>query len=285
MFTMLKDFDTDITVSLESQMGRLALESGVLSNVIETFKHTVPALAQHLFEGYKGLTIGEDLQPHTQQVKLEFGKLKVKLAHANFVNAADVLISVPEGFKGDLLAYSQSLGAISGDIFREANQILGEYNFALSAFITNKDHQISLKDHTAVFLRVKAARETFAAEIGKYFDPDSNLSKLKLKQVVNRFGDLDDLVKGVDKLNVQRKSQNVKDISMAVKKSLDMLDLILKSAQEKGMTNISPNAAMNISTGAYEIGKYVEFIAVYRFRVEQLVSTIEKLMTQIDESI
>jgi hypothetical protein len=42
---------------------------------------------------------------------------------------------------------------------------------------------------------------------------------------------------------------------------------------------------MNISTGAYELGRYVEFIAIYRFRVEQVVSTIEKLMKTLETII
>jgi hypothetical protein len=276
MFAMIKDFDTDVLPSLESQMARLALEAGVINNVIETFKNTVPALTAGLLEKYKSLVVGEDLQSHVQQVKLEFGKLKVKLPHTSFVQAGENLVSVPEGFRGDLLSYVETLSNMAVDVFQEANKTLGEYNFALSAFITNKESKISLKDHTDVFVRVKERREKFT---------DSNLPKLKLKDVVGRLGDLEQLVHGVDKLNVQRKSQNIKDVSAAVKKSLDMLNLIVADTKDNGMSQISGNAALNISTGAYEIGKFVEFIAIYRFRVEQLVSCVEKLMVDLETNI
>lgn len=285
MFAMIKDFDTDVLPSLESQMARLALEAGVINNVIETFKNTVPALTAGLLEKYKSLVVGEDLQSHVQQVKLEFGKLKVKLPHTSFVQAGENLVSVPEGFRGDLLSYVETLSNMAVDVFQEANKTLGEYNFALSAFITNKESKISLKDHTDVFVRVKERREKFTEQLGVYFDPNSNLPKLKLKDVVGRLGDLEQLVHGVDKLNVQRKSQNIKDVSAAVKKSLDMLNLIVTDTKDNGMSQISGNAALNISTGAYEIGKFVEFIAIYRFRVEQLVSCVEKLMVDLETNI
>jgi hypothetical protein len=279
------DFDTEITLSLESQLARLALEASVIGNVIDSFKSALPSLASQLFSQFSLLTSEDKSKEDTQVIKLEFGKVKVKLPHSSFLQQSKTLVSVPEGFNGNLLSYAKALSDMSVEIFQEANKTLGEYNFALSAFITNKESKISLKDHTDIFLRIKARREKLTAEIGSFFSQDTNLSKAQLGDVIERFADLEVLVHGVDTLNTQRKAQNIKDISDSVKKSLDLLKIIIDDTENNGIAQVSGNAALNISTGAYEIGKYVEFIAMYRFRVEQLISCIGKLLANLEENM
>lgn len=285
MTAMILDFDTDNTVCVDRQMRRLALEADAISNVIETFTNTLPSLAEELYTRFTGLVVGNDLKDEVQDIKLTFGKLKVKLPHASYINYSKTLISVPEGFKGNLLAYVSLLSSMSTEIFQEANKTLGEYNFVLSSFITNKENKISLKDHTDLFLRIQRRREELTTDIGTFFPEGSNLSKQYLGDAIHRFNDLEDLVQSVEKLNQQRKNQNIKDISEAVKKSLDLLKIIVDDTKNNGIAKVSGNAAMNISKGAYELGKYVEFIAIYRFRVEQIVSTVEKLMHSLDTVI
>lgn len=287
MRVMTLNFEDDVTFSLESQMSRLTLESSVTGNVIDTFKNTVPLLAESLFTQFKSLSSDKDdeLKNELIEAKLVLGKLKVKLPHASYLNQTKTLVSVPEGFKGNLLDYVNTLTGMSVELFQEANKTLGEYNFVLSAFITNKENKISLKDHTDLFLRIKARREKLTEEIAHYFPKNNDLSKAYLGEVIHRFADLEVLVTGVDRLNVQRKQQNIKDVSDSVKKCLDLLKVVIDDSKNNGMVQVSGAAAMNISNGAYEIGKYVEFIALYRFRVEQVVSTVEKLLKTLDSSI
>lgn len=287
MFAMIKDFDTttDVHPSLESQMARLALESGVINNVIETFRNTIPALTLDLVEKFKAFKADTETDTNTQVIRAEFGKLKVKLVHADFVRLNDTLVSVPEGFKGNLLEYVESLGGMAAEIFQQANKTLGEYNFALSAFITNKESKVSLKDYSDLFIRVKTVREKMTEQIAAHFDPNSNLPKQKLGSVIDRIGDLEKLTQACEKLHGQFKGQNLREVSESVRKSVDLLNIIVNSAKEDGFTEISGNAALNISTGAYEVAKYVEFIAIYRFRVEQLFSTVEKLLSDLQETV
>lgn len=286
MRAMTLDFDTKTTMSLESQMQHLALEASVVSNVIETFKSIIPNLADSIYNQYKSFSQNDDnVRVIVEDAKLTFGKLKLKLPHASFVSQSKLLVSVPEGFVGNLLAYSLTLSNMSNAVFSEANKTLGEYNFALSAFISNKESKISLKDHTDIFVRTRTRREELTSNITTFFPKDSDLSKAYLGDVIHRFGDLETLLHSVERLNNQRKEHNLAAVSESVKKSLDLLNIIINDSKNNGIAQVSGAAAQNISQGAYEIGKYVEFITVYRYRVEQLVSTIEKLMKSLEENI
>lgn len=285
MRAMLFDFDTPSTLSLESHMARLSLEANAIGNVIDSFRNLLPSLSDKLRTQFDALVTEDSLKDEVNELKLTFGKLKVKLPHASYVNYSKTLISVPEGFQGNFLEYVTTLSDMSQDVFQEANKTLAEYNFVLSAFITNKENKISLKDHSDLYKAVKVKREKLSDRIAAYFPQDSNTSKAYLGDAIRRFADLDTLVHAVEKLNQQRKNQNIKDISEAVKKCVDLLKIIVEDTQNNGIVKVSGNAALNVSEGAYEIGKYVEFIAVYRFRVEQVVSSVEKLMKTLDTII
>lgn len=279
-------FDQTTTLSLESQMARLALEANAISNVIDTFKNIVPSLTSKVAEIYNSLIKEQgDLTPEVFKARAAFKNLRAKLPYAKFTNLEKTLVSVPEGFKGNLLDYVNVLIHLSPSVFQEANKILGEYNFTLSAFITNKETKTSLQDHTRLYKDVAEKRETMTAAFHPFFPKNSHLSKGYLGEVISRFADLDPLIAQTEKLNTAHKNQNIKDITSSVKKSVDMLNLIIADSQSNGISTVSGNAAMNISEGAYEIGKYVEFIAIYRYRVEQAVATVIKLIATLERIV
>lgn len=278
------DFDDTPTVSLESQMERLALEAGAISNVIDSFKNIVPALADRLRVAYSSLTSGDDdLTKELKDTKNRFGqKVQPKLGYAKYMSFEKTLISVPEGFKGDLLSYLATLASMSQEIFAEANKTLGSYNFALAAFVTNKESKTALQDHSHLFHQVTKRREELTSKLAVYFPKPSTLSKAYLGDTIGRFADVEVLIAEAEKLNLQRKNQNIKDISDSVKKAVDLLDIIIKDTQTNGIAKVSGAAAMNISEGAYELGKYVEFISIYRFRVEQAIASVSKLVETLE---
>lgn len=279
------DFDTNTNISLESQMQRLALEAGVLDNVIDTFRNVIPNLANKINNVKDTFTTDDDTTAELRIIKTNYGALKPKLQHASYVNYNKTLVSVPEGFKGDLLEYVISLTEMANEIFQEANKTLGEYNFALSSFITNKESKISLKDHTDLFHGIQRRRVALTGRISVYFPDNNVLSKAYLKDTLKRFADLEVLVKAADSLNNDRKKQNLKELTQLVAKSTDLLDIIVKNTETEGTSQVSGNAAMNISQGAYELGKFVEFVAVYRFRVVQAISSVKALVEQLNNIV
>lgn len=282
MPTVTLDFDSNPKVSLESQLQRLALEASAVSNVIDTFKGIVPSLAEKLREVYSSLKSDDDLTRELKNTRSKFGEVKPKFAHANFLNYSKTMVSVPEGFKGNLLDYIQVLASMSQEVFLEANKTLGSYNFALAAFISNKESKTSLQDHSHLFHQVAKRREELNDRLKTFFPTSSNLSKAYLGDTISRFADVEALVAQSEKLNIQRKSQNIKEITESVKKAVDLLDVIIEDTQTNGVDKVSGAAAMNISQGAYELGKYVEFIAIYRYRVEQSLASVGALVETLD---
>ena len=276
------DFSHNSSFSMESQLDRLALESTVLNSVLNTFSNIIPSLTEKLSAVYASLVPESDLSKEFKQTKQSLSELKVKLPHAKYVDYDKTLVSVPEGFKGDLLEYIAVLSNIAPRVFQGANETLSEYNFVLSSFITNKDAKTALKDHTALYKKIKHQREEMTEQLNKFFPLKGNLAKAYLGETITRFADVDMIVTQAEKLKQAQKSQNLKEISDSVKKSVDLLTIIVDDTRNNGIAQVSGNAALNVSQGAYELGKYIEFVALYRYRVEQAVASACKLTDDLN---
>lgn len=272
----------DSCVSLESHLERISLESEFLVNMLETFKTAIPSFVSklrdanaHLFETAKAQDTLDIELSKKEKKALEYSK------HLDFVGFGDRLISVPENFQGDYIKYAALLNTIATIAYQTQNTILAEYNQILSAFITNKEDKISLKDHTAFFNRIKAERESYAEKLGDFLNKKSGVSKMRFRDVISRMADLETLIHHASRLGSQHSRAKLHDINSSVNHSVDLLDLVVNGVQDGTIKNISPNATMNISRGAYEVAKYVEFVGLIYFDITVFLNSVNSMLDSI----
>lgn len=273
----------ETSLSAEHYMSRLALESSFVSNVVEIFKSAIPSFQRELTNAYHNLTESDEV---TRDVKVgvsHFTTVKKKLPDATFVDYANIVVSVPEGFNGKLLPYLVFLNSQTDELFKQAYDVIGAYKVVLSTFISDKENKTSLKDNTNLYHRILERREEIVNDISHFFPKSTVNTKKRLSDILDRFNDLPAIVAEMEKLNDARRQNNLSMLSSAVREVVELLDIIVKEVQADGVKNVSGNAAMNISKGAYEIGKYIEFIAVFCSMVDVAVSTSSKLIVQLDK--
>lgn len=264
--------DSELHISVESAISRLSLEADVLSNLLQTFKTTIPSFfnainnANVMVKGF----INSNSQKHNELVKLQKDVI-YNLKHIDYVNYSERLITVPENFTGSLLDYSIKLREITKELYLINSTVMVEYNGILSSFITNKDDKISLKDHTAFFKRVQSQREGIVKQLGD-FTKSNGVSKTKLKNVLARMSDIEPLIENTLSITRLHTKDVVSNVNSAVDQSTELLDMIIKQVQDGNISNISPNAAMNISKGAFEVAKLVELVAVVFYDCEVLIN-------------
>lgn len=269
-------------MSLESMIEHIAVESGVIANMLETFKKVVPSFMLQL----------RDTNSHLAETAKTNDEINIKLngkerktleraKHLNFITFGERIISAPENFKGDFIQYAILLNNIATVAYQTQNTILSEYNHILSSFITNKEEKISLKDHTVFFNRIKQEREAFAKELGQFLNPKVGTTKVKFREVLGRMADLEPLLKETAKLTSQHSRAKLQDINNSVNQSVDLLNIIVSGVQDGSITNVSPNATMNISRGAYEVAKYVEFVGVIYFDITVFLNCVVGMMDSI----
>ena len=286
MMGMMKlEFDTEERVSLEQQMERIAFESNFTENLIDLFRNALPNVVQKIHEVVSNSFIAKEPDGFfsaNAQLKNDFKSLKRKLEASNYLQFKDVLIEVPEGFNGNFVDYLDFQDKVFNTMINNGNELLTEYSFILSAFITNKENKLSLKDHTGFYRKVQTDRDRLTKEFDKFFNVNSDSPLQKLNQIVGRFEDIEDVVDKTIKLESNTKKSNLNEIQASVKKIVSYLDILIKQVQDDSITKVSGSAARNIAEGAFEIAKFVEFISLFHFRTEQSVQTTKKLLTKLN---
>lgn len=271
-----------VAISLESQLQRIAVESEVLVNLIETFKTTIPNFVNNLKD--VNLHFLDSLKEQTKS-DISLSKKEKKVieiaSHIDFLNFGERLVSVPEGFKGNLLSYAQLLNKTATEAYQVQNTVLNEYSAILSSFITNKEDKISLKDHTEFFSRIKSKRLELSNQLSHFTGPVTGVSKSKLKNVLSRISDIEPLLKEASKLSNQHSRARLTDIHASVSSCVDLLDIIIKNVSEGKIDNVSPNATKNISAGAFEVAKYVEFVGIIYFDIMVFLNSLDSIMDTI----
>lgn len=275
----------DIQSSLESQLERMALESNFVANLADSFRNVIPGLAAKLLDTSEHFKASLFEKPRVKELRLAYDSAKAVTVHADFINYSSLLVSVPEGFKGDFYAYLKLLTKLSPVIYKEANAFIAEYNYVLSDFLTNKEAKKCNVSHDAVYRKVTESREANLKEIEHYFDPKSDSSKTRLKDVVGRFSDLKDLSDQAIELEKTQSISNLQELSDAISKSIYLLNLIKQNLEDDKINEVCGVSASSISNGAYEVAKYVEFVSIFRFKCDQASAAVENTLTTVKQAI
>lgn len=286
MGIMKLDFEAETVVSVEQQLDRIAFESNFTSNLIELFKTTLPNVVQKIHEAVSSSFIAKEPDAAVnfgRQLKGDYKSLAKKLETSNFINFKDMLVQVPEGFKGNFTEYLDFQDKVFNQVIANGNELLSEYSVILAAFITNKENKLSLKDHTGFYKKIEAQRSELTKGFDKFFNVNSDSPLQRLSQIVGRFEDVEDIVDKTVKLETNTKQSNLNEIQASVKKISGYLDILIAQVQDDSVSNVSGSAARNIAEGAFEVAKFVEFISLFHFRTEQSVQTTKKLLDKLNE--
>lgn len=273
------------SVSIENRLEVLSLEAINVANVIEVFKNILPDLNVKITETLDKLSFYKDNNsPEIKEILSNYKELEKKLKLINYVDKKDLLISVPEGFKGNLNKYLDLITEISNNVYPEANKLLNNYKLILSGFLTNKDQKISLTDHTNFFNSIRVKRESNISKLS-FYQTNNNSSKAKLKDSIEKINDIDLLVKKTEIINKVRNNNSLQELVGTVQEISKLLDTVIERVSVGDIANVSGASAKNLSEGAYEVAKYIEFVSLFNFRVEQITTTISKLVTQLSNEI
>lgn len=271
--------------SIRNRLEGLSLEAIAISNVIDVFRGILPDLTKKISETLDTLSFyKESNSPEIKDLLSDYKDLEKKLSLINYVEKKDLLISIPEGFKGNLVDYITLLESMSNKIYPEANKLLMSYKLILTGFLTSKDQKISLMDHTNFFNSIKRDREGFISTLSS-FQTNNNASKARLTDSINKINDVDVLVKKTEIINKLRNNNSIKELVSTVSEISKLLDTIIDRVSKGDVNNISGASAKNLSEGAYEVAKYIEFVAIFNFKVEQITATTIKLVKQLSNEI
>ena len=271
----------DLQVKLDS----LSLETNFINNAIHYLSSYLPSFRKNIEEKKNVIDNYVDDIKYEIDIKLPsyMNKAVKKLYSMSYSNFGERTISVPENFSGNLLQYANTLLEVNKEINDIKKILIPDYITILSSFITNKDAKMSLRSHEDVFKKIKNQREESFKKLKTYFPSNTGNSKIKFKNVFNRFTEVDMFFKHATMLAKVQNKNNLKEIQRSVNNITDSLDVIISYLQKGEITNVTPEVTSNLSTGAYEVARFIELYSLVYFDIMVLCNKANDLAQSITD--
>ena len=233
--------------------------SNFLSLAIPNFSRMFSNISDYISNAFSSSNCKE-LESYTKDQQRIINGLK----NRNFAELSDVLVPVPENFKGNYIAYLKDLEPIVKNSMVSCLNNINEFRNYISLFMSTSDYKTNVKDFTKKYKDLEFYRNSCVKTLNKYFPRDTSSSRTMLKNVVDRVADFNEIFTITNRLNGIIKSVNVGKIQEAVNDCYNVLNMISNNL-DKDTSSISKEAAKNLSVGSYEVAKYVEFVASLYF--------------------
>lgn len=277
-------FEGDISssLSLEHRVDRIALEASFLTNAVHSLKNVVPNLTStftNLVTGFKTQEFNHN-QDILKKVSKEASDIASSISYNDISNLDRYLVTIPEGFDGNLLTYTEMLLKITPSSYDLVNNALTDLNMYLSKFISNSDTKSSSKDILKTFEEYSKQREGINKAIAAFFSDKDIRSKAYFTDVVYQLSELDKLYKKSCDIADIVSPGKARGLESKVKETVRLLNMVHDSLVNDE-SKVSGQAAKNIAKASYEVAKCVEFIGIYHFKVEQVVGCTANLMKEL----
>jgi hypothetical protein len=270
------------TRSVERNLNQIAMESGVLSNMVNSIKNIFPDLINTLRNSFSQT---ENLPKIEITLTADQKFLIKEISQFKYIDIAELSTQVPEGFIGNYIDYSKELIRVIDDLSDVNGKVLQPYSIYLSTFLTNKDAKYNTKDQTRLYNNMKNVREQHIKAIGHFFKDSSSTSKVKIGQVVKRNSDFQTVYNETGIIAKKIYSINLKTLNENVKRCLDMLDMIIEKIQKGEIEHVSPEVTQNLAFGAYEVARELEFFSVVYFKVLSLSTSVDATTIKVNNFI
>lgn len=270
------------TSSVERNLNQIAMEAGILSNMVNSIKNIFPDLINTLRSSFSHT---ENLPEIEIKLTNDQKFLIKEISQFKYMDIAELTTMVPEGFVGNYLDYCKELIRIINEISDVNGKVLQPYSIYLSTFLTNKDAKYNTKDQTRLYNNMKNMREHHIKALGHYFKNSSTVSKAKIGQVIKRNSDFQTVYNETGIIAKKIGSINIKTLNENVKRCLDMLDMIIEKIQKNEIDHVSPEVTQNLAFGAYEVAREIEFFSMVYFKVLNLVASVDATTIKVNNFI
>ena len=270
-----------LTKDIELQLKRLSLEANFSTNVIEIFHNLLPDLKSkieetraHLLSDSKNSVVNSNLLP-------EYKELEKKITHYSYLDYVKTAVSVPEGFRGNLLAYITELNELLVVMYNEAQESLLDEHTRLAYFISNKEAKFQLSD--PIPSRAGLDAEVVKGRLSVYFPASAPIAKVYLGTTIANFAELEPLAIKSTALAKCLSGQNMVKLTNDIHTVTSLIDIIVKTITDGQISNLGGVVSSRIGESIYKVARIVELFSVVRFKAEGGLKASEDLLRHLNK--
>lgn len=269
-----------------AQVLRLTLESksSTDSSVIGMFRNTFPVVQDYINDVVVGFKSKDSVDFGTNKAKFDIEQIKTDIEDLQFTRSGHIMVQCPEGFTDQYIPYLKWLSATGVDFIKDAEKALQDYYTQLSVFISSKEAKTSQKDYSRVHGEMQKELERVKDGLASFFNSKSSVALQPINKLFDRAANIPESVKLAMALNNQRLGLSNKSIVSLTERIAELLDLLAQGGDDK-VPDISSAAANSIAEGAMIAGRYVEFVAVLRYRITEALTANSIMAKTLREQI
>lgn len=253
---------------------RVALEAFVAADLVGLVKRAFPQLLED-FKGLMGFTSSVEqaiqLTPDARSFVNDIARKH------SYVDIAPLTAWVPQGFVGDYLSYAPSLQAQVTHVEQLLGNTLGPFTGFLAKVLTNYDDQLSTQ--TTSYIQLEKVRNGLEADNAKHFKAGSTAVQSSLGDVVKRNADWEPVLQLANELVTRMNKIDRRLINKKIAESSDLMERLIRQIKNNKIDHLTPQVITNISNGAFQVAKEVEFYSIVYYRVLAFSDAISKTVT------
>lgn len=209
--------------------------------------------------------------------------LAKKKGDLNFVLYNDILLPVPDGFKGNWTEYVETMMKHREQLIKTSLGSLDEFQVFISAFLSNKDSRIALQDNRNINLGKAKVRIEQTKAFDSFFDPNGYNQRATVGKTFNSTADLHQGLKlSMDHWNYV-KEVDLKGVKSKVGTLAERINTLISTYENHKDIEVSKQALLNIAEGSYETACQIEHMALFVARSEMVMTTAGNMATRLLE--
>jgi hypothetical protein len=279
-----KSFDLAVRRLLLSSES-ISENSLILSSVSPIFTRYIDDVKSRVLNGYhvveKISSSLLKLDLFTQSKKKDFDKV-------SFIDISVMLITIPEGFDGNLYDYSVVMETLYSDMTNTCIQFLNSINIEIGRIVNNKSNKISTENLQNIYLPYQKLRLDAIDIVSKFFAKHSTKSRETLGNVFNNKKEIYDTFENADHIERKVKTTDIKGILNLVDDTTYLLNEINKQIQIDNSIQFSPQVIDLLGNGIKEAALSLEYLSTLFYDTDVLlniISGIDKDLSRVIRNV
>ena len=269
--------------TLENYIQTIALEQNFVTNAINRLLDYLPdfktRLSEAIVDSHDQSKVYAEL---SKNIKYKEKQVSQVVGVIPFSEVGEMLVPVPENFKGNYIKYLDTLLELSADVYRQDLAVLKQYETMLSVFITNKEARLStFVKEKAYFKEVSNIRNKTSMTLHTFFPKETGVSIARAKDIVGRMGDFTEISKKAVDLAAIHNTVDVSKINNITQSCTELLGIIIKNIENGECKDASPDAALALSEGAYTVAQYVEMISAFYYSTTVAITVADQILEKV----
>jgi hypothetical protein len=202
------------------------------------------------------------------------------LNHKQYVDLMPLTAYVPEGLAVSYLEYDRELRPMVERACLVMS-VLNPYSTWLALMAHSNEALLDTKSHAREYEKLAQERDALTRRVAACFKAGSTRTEAKLSDVIHRNSDWPAVFKATDAMSVEINKIDRKALDKKLNECVELIDAIGRKIERGDFEDVTPEAVMGLSDGAYHVAQELEFFSATYYRVLAFTTAVDRSLKHV----